>query len=215
MKIGILGSGAVGQALARGFSQEGHEVLIGTRNPSKPDLEKISNAESYVNTGSFADTAAFGELIVLAVQGLVVEEVLNLAGKNNFRGKTVIDTTNPIAAAPPVNGVLPYFTSLENSLLEKTQQSIPEAMLVKAFNSVGNNQMYKPDFKGIRPSMFICGRDAAAKKTVTDILSAFGWDAEDMGGVEAARAIEPLCMLWCIPGFLHNQWNHAFKLLKA
>jgi predicted dinucleotide-binding enzyme len=137
-----------------------------------------------------------------------------MAGKNNFNNKILIDATNPIAPEPPVKGVLKFFTSLDHSLMEMIQDKIPAAKLVKAFNSVGNAMMYKPELRGLKPSMFICGNDPEAKKTTTAILEVFGWEVEDMGPAEAARAIEPLCMLWCIPGFIRNEWTHAFKLLK-
>jgi predicted dinucleotide-binding enzyme len=125
----------------------------------------------------------------------------------------VIDATNPIADAAPVNGVLKFFTDLDESLLEQLQKSFPQAKFVKAFNSVGNACMVNPQFNGVKPTMFICGNDDAAKETVQQILEQFGWESADMGKAEAARAIEPLCMLWCIPGFLRNDWVHAFKLL--
>jgi 8-hydroxy-5-deazaflavin:NADPH oxidoreductase len=214
MKVGIIGSGLVGQVLARAFFSEGNEVTLGTRNIVKEELIKFKNENPKIHVGPFEETASFGELIVLAVHGGSAEDVINLSGKNNFSNKVVIDTTNPIAAAPPVNGVLKYFTTLDESLMEKIQHQIPEAKLVKAFNSVGNGFMYKPHFAGGKPTMFICGNDDTAKKTVTEILTSFGWETEDMGKVESARAIEPLCMLWCIPGMLRNQWSHAFKLLK-
>jgi predicted dinucleotide-binding enzyme len=152
---------------------------------------------------------------VLATNGSVTETAIGLAGIANFKNKVVIDATNPIAAAPPENGVLKFFTTLDESLMERTQKSIPDAKLVKAFNSTGNAFMYKPKFPGGIPSMFICGNDEDAKKTVADILTSFGWETEDMGKIESARAIEPLCILWCIPGMIRNQWSHAFKLLKA
>jgi predicted dinucleotide-binding enzyme len=155
------------------------------------------------------------ELLVLATAGSVAGEAIKLAGERNFSGKVVIDTTNPIAPEPPENGVLKYFTTLDNSLMERIQKQLPDAKLVKAFNSVGNALMYRPKLRGDTPTMFICGNDDEAKKTVTGILTAFGWETEDMGKVEAARAIEPLCILWCIPGFIRNQWTHAFKLLKS
>ena len=214
MKIGIIGSAAVGQRLSKAFKSEGHDVMLGTRNTSKEEVVKFKNENAGINIGTFKDTASFGEILVLATAGSVVEEAVKLAGIENFSNKVVIDTTNPIAPAPPVNGVLKYFTSLDDSLMERTQKLIPDAKLVKAFSSVGNAVMYKPKLQGGTPTMFICGNDDDAKKTVTDILTAFGWETEDLGKAEAARAIEPICILWCIPGFIRNQWTHAFKLLK-
>ena len=214
MKVGILGSGIVGRVLASAFLKEGHQVMLGTRNISKDEVVKWQKENTGGLLGSFQETAQFGEIIVLAVSGLAVEDAITLAGKEHFFEKTVIDATNPIAAVPPDNGVLKFFTTLENSLMERIQQLLPEARLVKAFNSAGNAFMYKPNFPGGVPTMFICGNDDSAKKKVTEILTSFGWETEDMGKVEAARAIEPLCILWCIPGFIRNQWSHAFKLLK-
>jgi 8-hydroxy-5-deazaflavin:NADPH oxidoreductase len=188
-------------------------VMLGTRDTSKEDVVKFKEANPMAQVGSFADTAKFGEVLVLATGGSVTLNAIDLAGKENFNGKVVIDTTNPIAAEPPVNGVLKYFTDINYSLMERIQESLPGAKLVKAFNSVGNAFMYKPKFDST-PTMFICGNDDGAKQTVTTILTSFGWETEDVGKVEAARAIEPLCILWCAPGFLRNQWTHAFKLLK-
>ena len=214
MKIGVLGSGIVGRVLASAFLKEGHSVMLGTRNISKEEVTKWQTENSGGLLGSFQETAQFGEIIVLAVSGLAVEDAITLAGKEHFFEKTVIDATNPIAAVPPDNGVLKFFTTLEDSLMERIQQILPDARLVKAFNSVGNAFMYKPDFPGGTPTMFICGNDDGAKQKVTEILTSFGWETEDMGKAEAASAIEPLCILWCIPGFIRNQWTHAFKLLK-
>lgn len=164
--------------------------------------------------GSFADAAKAGDLIVLAVKGTAAVEAIRTAGSGNLSGKVVMDVTNPIADLPPVNGVLRFFTSLEESLMERLQREFLAIKFVKAFNSVGNAAMINPSFAGGRPTMFICGNDEAAKKTISSIVVQCGWEAEDMGKVEAARAIEPLCMLWCIPGFLKNDWMHAFKLLR-
>ena len=214
MQIGIIGSGIVGRVLASAFIKEGHKVMLGTRNTAKEEVVKWKNENAGAGTGTFSEAAKFGELLVLATSGTVTENAIKLAGTENFRNKTVIDATNPIAAAPPENGVLKFFTSLDESLMEKLQRLIPDAKLVKAFNSIGNSAMYKPSFSDGKPTMFICGNDMDAKKTVTTILTDFGFETEDMGGVEAARAIEPLAILWCIPGFIRNQWNHAFKLLK-
>ena len=215
MKIGILGSGHVGRVLATAFIAEGYQAMLGTRNVSKEEVVKWKKENPDGHTGTFAETASWGELLVLAVEGNAAEKVIGLAGTNNFSNKVVIDATNPIAKMPPTNGVLHYFTTLEDSLMERLQKIIPRAKLVKAFNIVGNAFMYKPKFAAGKPTMFICGNDEEAKKKVTEILTAFGWETEDFGKVESARAIEPLCILWCIPGMLKNQWSHAFKLLKA
>jgi predicted dinucleotide-binding enzyme len=212
VKVGVLGSGGVATTLASGFLKHGHQVMLGSRTPEK--LKDWAAANPTGKTGTFADAAAFGEVVVLAVKGSVAWEALRRAGETNLAGKVVIDACNPIADAPPINGVLKFFTTLNESLMEQLQKHFAEARMVKAFNSVGAPFMVNPEFEGGKPTMFICGNDEAAKKTVTGILDQFGWETADMGGAEAARAIEPLCMLWCIPGFLRNEWNHAFKLLK-
>jgi hypothetical protein len=211
MKVGVVGSGDVGKVLAGGFVKHGHEVKLGTRSPAK--LAEWASTNRSVAIGTFAEAAQFGELIVLAVKGTAAHEALELAGEGNVAGKTIIDATNPIADAPPVNGVLKFFTDLGESLMERLQKAFPDAHLVKAFNSVGNACMVNPQFQGGKPTMFICGNNDAAKESVRGILDQFGWETADMGKAEAARAIEPLCMLWCIPGFLRNDWVHAFKLL--
>ena len=211
MKVGVLGSGDVAKTLAGGFLKHGHDVMMGTREAAKLKEWAARNPKGKI--GGFGEAAKFGEVVVLAVKGTAGADALRAAG-SNVSGKTVIDVTNPIADAPPVNGVLKFFTSLEESLLERLQREFKDAKLVKAFNSVGSACMVNPEFKGGRPTMFICGNDEAAKKTVNGILEQFGWETADMGKVEAARAIEPLCILWCIPGFLRNDWAHAFKMLR-
>lgn len=211
MKVGVLGSGDVARVLAAGFVRHGHEVMLGSRTPAK--LAEWAVHHPMAATGTFADAAQFGELIVLAVKGTAADEALQLAGAGNLAGKTVIDATNPIADSPPVNGVLKFFTDLDESLMERLQKAFPDARMVKAFSCVGNACMVNPQFKGGKPTMFICGNDATSKETVRGILDQFGWDTADMGKAESARAIEPLCMLWCIPGFLRNDWFHAFKVL--
>jgi 8-hydroxy-5-deazaflavin:NADPH oxidoreductase len=215
MKIGIIGSGDVGRVLGNAFLTEGHQVLLGTRNVEKEEVVLWKTDNPSATIGTFEAAAIYGDVLVLATNGEAAEDVIKLAGIKNFSNKVIIDATNPIShTRPPVNGVLQYFTTMDESLMERLQKLAPAAQFVKAFNSVGNGFMYKPDFGGTKPTMFICGNDDAAKRTVTDILTAFGWEAEDMGKVESARAIEPLCILWCAPGFLRNQWTHAFKLLK-
>jgi len=212
-KIGIIGSGAVARALGIGFIEKGYKVMLSSRDVQKlADWQEQAGDHAY--TGSFEEAARFGDLIVLAVSGRGAAEAIELAGPQNFKGKTVIDTTNPIAETPPQDGVLRFFTTLEESLIEILQERFPEIHFVKAFNSVGNALMVDPKFKDGKPTMFICGNNQEAKKEVSTVLDSFGWDVEDMGKATAGRAIEPLCILWCIPGFLQNQWSHAFKLLK-
>ena len=213
MKVGILGSGIVGQTLGSGFIKYGHQVKIGTSNPNKLN-DWLDKAGTNASSGSFADAASFGELIVLAVKGTAALNVLEKAGPENFKDKTIIDTTNPIADAAPVNGVLQFFTNQNSSLMEELQKKYSQANFVKAFSCVGNALMVNPDFGGQKPTMFIAGNNDDSKNVVKKILDTFGWEVEDMGKAEAARAIEPLCILWCIPGFIQNRWTHAFKLLK-
>jgi predicted dinucleotide-binding enzyme len=213
MNVGILGSGPVAQSLGAGFLKHGHAVMLGTRDATK--LAPWRSQHAGARVGTFADAAAFGEIVVLAVKGDVALDALRLAGAAALAGKVVVDTTNPIAAAPPVNGVLKFFTSLDDSLMERLQKAYPDVRFVKAFSSVGNAKMVNPQYAAGRPTMFICGNDAAAKQTVSGVLDQFGWETLDLGAVEAARAIEPLCILWCIPGFLRNEWTHAFKVLHA
>lgn len=212
MKVGVLGSGGVATTLASGFLKHGHQVVLGSRTPEK--LKEWAAANPAGKTGTFADAAEFGEVVLLAVKGSAAWEALRRAGESNLAGKVVIDACNPIADGPPDNGLLRFFTTLNESLMEQLQKQFTDARLVKAFNSVGSALMVDPHFEGGRPTMFICGNDEDAKRTVTGILDQFGWESADMGGAESARAIEPMCMLWCLPGFLRNEWTHAFKLLK-
>jgi len=209
---GVLGSGIVGQVLADGFLKHGYDVMRGSREPGKL-VDWLRQAGARARIGSFADAAGFGDIVVLAVKGVAAESAVGLC-EGALAGKVVIDATNPIAEAPPAKGVLRFFTSHDESLMERLQRQAPEARFVKAFSCVGNAHMVDPDFGGVKPTMFICGDDASAKTQVEKVLETFGWEWEDMGGVEAARAIEPLCILWCIPGLLRQEWSHAFKLLK-
>jgi predicted dinucleotide-binding enzyme len=212
-KVGVLGSGAVGETLAEGFLRHGYDVMRASREPGKLAKWK-TGAGAKAAIGTFAEAAKFGEMVVLAVKGIAAEEAVGLCGADALAGKPVLDTTNPIAAAPPVDGVLSYFTGPNESLMERLQKKVPAAHFVKVFSCVGNALMVNPDFGGTKPTMFICGNDAGAKTTVTRLLDQFGWETEDLGVAAAARAIEPLCILWCLPGFLRNDWTHAYKVLK-
>lgn len=210
--VGVIGSGEVGEALANGFLKHGYAVMRGSRSPEKL-AHWLRSAGERAATGTMEETARFGSIIVLAVKGTAAEAAVDLCGADNLKGKTVLDATNPIADLPPVNGVLQYFGNINESLMEILQARVTGAHFVKAFSCVGNALMVNPDFGGVTPTMFICGNNDAAKKQVTGILTTFGWETADMGGAEAARAIEPLAILWCIPGFRENRWNHAFKML--
>lgn len=194
-KVAVLGSGDVGKSLAKGFEKHGYEV-------------------KQVSRGEFASASKWADIVVLAVKGTVAEAALETAGAENIAGKPVLDTTNPISEEKPDNGVIRYFTGPNDSLMERLQKKFPDAKLVKVFSCVGNAFMVNPDFGGVKPTMFICGNDAGAKETTRGILDKFGWETEDMGSVTSARAIEPLCILWCARGFIGNGWVHAFKLLK-
>jgi len=203
----------VGQTLGAGFLKHGHQAMLGTRDPKKSDVQKWVQNTPGGTGGTFEETAKFGELIVLATLGRVVENVIDLAGIKHFTGKSVIDSTNPLSDAPPIDGVLEFTTGPNESLAEKIQAKIPGAYVVKAFNSVGASRMINPQYKQGIPTMFICGNNAEAKTKVSEIIEQFERDPFDCGTIISARAIEPLCMLWCIPGFQKNQWTHAFKLL--
>ena len=212
MRIGVLGSGVVGQTLSDGFLKHGHEVMRGSRAPTRLAAWK-AGAVAAARTGTMPEAARFGELVVLAVKGTAAVEAAE-ACADGLAGKAVVDTTNPIAEAPPVNGVLQLFTGPNASLMEELQRRVPQARFVKAFSCVGNALMVDPQLPGGKPTMFLCGNDADARRQVAGLLAELGWDPEDAGRAEAARAIEPLCMLWCIPGFLRNDWVHAFKVLR-
>jgi predicted dinucleotide-binding enzyme len=211
-KIAIFGSGQAGDALAKGFLDRGHSVRRASRDPEKLTAWK-STVKGDASTGNYADSAAWADIVVFAVKGTAAESVVDQANPKNLAGKTVIDATNPIAEGAPDNGCIRYFTGPNESLMERLQKKAPEANFVKAFNSVGNMFMVSPPFKPM-PSMFICGNNDAAKTETSEVLSSFGWEAVDMGGVELARPIEALCQLWCAPGFLKNDWAHAFKYLR-
>ncbi len=196
-RFGVLGSGVVAKVLAAGLKRHGYDVRIGSRDAAK--LASFAQ-ETGIGAGTFADVAAAADVVVLAVKGTVASEALQLAGGDRLAGKVIIDTTNPIADAPPIDGVLQYFTGPNESLMERLQAEFQGARFVKAFNSVGNGSMVNPSFAGGPPTMFYCGNDAEAKRIVAELLEKFGWQPADMGSAIAARAIEPLCQLWCIRG---------------
>lgn len=211
-RIGMLGSGAVAKALTKGFTEYGYDVCMGTRNKAKLKEWCDENAPK-VRIGSFEQAAVFGEILVLAIKGKAAVSALDMAGPANLVWKTIIDATNPLSDDQPENGMVQFFTTSDQSLMELLQHIHPKSNFVKAFNSIGSETMVDPHFE-TKPSMFICGDNEEAKIEATSIIEQFGWEVEDMGSAQSARVIEPLCILWCIPGFLRGEWSHAFKLLK-
>jgi predicted dinucleotide-binding enzyme len=212
VNVGILGSGDVGRALAAGFAGVGHDVKVGSRDPQKLDAWADS-AGPRVSTGTFAEAARFGDILVLATLGIATGDAIRLAGVDAFDGKVVIDTTNPLdfsRGVPPVLSI-----GHTDSLGEVIQRLLPRARVVKAFNTVGNTLMVHPKLQGGPPDMFICGNDEDAKKIVSQICEAFGWGVIDIGGIEGSRCLEPMCLTWVLHGFKSGSWTHAFKMLHS
>jgi len=209
MQIGILGSGNVGQTLAKGFKSVGHDVTIGSREGNK--LAAFST-ETGIKEATFKDVVAGADIVVLAFKGSVAEEIIKGLAEA-LAGKLVLDATNPISGDAK-DGIVPYFTAANESLIQRLQKLAPKAKIVKCFNSVGAHLMIKPALKGGTPAMFICGDDADAKVTTARLLDQVGWHAEDVGTSAAGHAVEALCQLWCAPGFMKNDWAHAFAMLR-
>lgn len=213
MKVGILGSGDVGRKLADGFLELGHQVKIGTRNPNNDTIRSwISKYNQNASIGTFGETSSYGDLLVIATLWAATADVIRTADPRNFARKVVIDVTNPLdfsKGMPPTLSI-----GKTDSAGETVQRLLPEAKVVKAFNIVGNPHMLHPDFPGGPPTMFICGNDLEAKKIVTGILAALGWETVDIGSIEGARLLEPLAMLWITCFLQTGTGNHAFKLLK-
>jgi predicted dinucleotide-binding enzyme len=214
-QVGVLGTGEVGRRLAMGFRSRDHDVMIGSRDPDKPELrEWLSGDGAGIRGGTFAETAAHGELLVLAVLGDAVEEVIAAAGPQNFSGKVVIDTTNPLDSS----GGFPPKLSItgEDSLGERVQRWLPDARVVKAFNTIGNALFVDPSFREGEPTMLIVGDDGPAKRTVTAVLNDFGWsDVVDLGGIQGSRELEAICIAWVKIGGARGAWDHGFKLLTG
>lgn len=209
-RIGVLGSGDVGRALAAGFIGLGHEVKIGSRDPQKLQAWAGAAGER-ASTGTFEETARFGDILVLATLGVATADAIRMAGTGNFDGKVVIDTTNPLDFT---TGLPRLSMGHDDSLGESIQRLLPNARVVKCFNTVGNAHMVHPQFPGGPPDMFLCGNDADAKRIVSQICEHFGWGVIDIGGIEGSRHLEPMCMIWVLHGMQTKSWNHAFKMLK-
>ena len=213
VKVGVLGSGDVGKALGSGFAALGHEVKMGSRDPKSEKVTAwVAKIGARASSGTFAEAARFAEVAVLATLWSGTENALKLAGPDNLADKVVIDATNPLTFPPNAPPALALGHT--DSGGEQVQRWLPRGRVVKAFNIAGNAHMFRPQFPGGPPDMFICGNDGEAKKTVTEILKAFGWPAIDIGGIEGARLLEPMCILWVLYGIRTASWNHAFKLLR-
>jgi predicted dinucleotide-binding enzyme len=213
MQIGILGSGEVGQALGLGFAQLGHEVKIGTREPQSDKLKPwLAKAGKKATTGSFEDTARFADMAVLATLWSGTQSAIGLAQPGNLARKVVMDVTNPLLFEPNRSPQLALGHA--DSGGEQVQRWLPHSKVVKAFNTVGSAHMVNPQFPGGPPDMFICGDDASAKQAVATVCKNFGWGVVDAGGIEGARLLEPMCILWVMHGLQTGSWNHAFKLLQ-
>ena len=212
-RVGVLGTGEVGRRLAAGFRSRGHDVMIGSRDPGKPELrEWLSGDGAGIEAATFARVAEHGELLVLAVLGSGAEEAIADAGPENFSGKIVIDAMNPL----DFSGGFPPKLSItgEDSLGERVQRALPDAKVVKAFNTIGNPYFVDPKFSEGEPTMLIAGDDEGAKRTVGDVLADFGWsDAVDLGGIEGSRELEAICIAWVKIGGARGSWDHGFKLL--
>jgi predicted dinucleotide-binding enzyme len=210
MKVGIVGSGVVAQALGKGFISRGHDVKLGSRTPGSGKLQAWKKAAgTKATTGSFSEAAAYGDIVLVATLGKATEEALALAGAENFVGKLVIDVTNPLDFS---KGMPPgLFLGVTDSLGERIQRRLPKAKVVKCFSTVGNSQMVDPTLQN--PEMLICGNDAEAKKRVTTILKELGWKGSiDCGGIDGARWLEALVPLWVRVGMALDVWNHAFAV---
>ena len=213
MRVGILGSGVVGQALGTGFAAHGHDVQIGSQSPGKPELVKWKEStRGTVSTGTFAEAAEHGELIVLAYLGSASEEVIRLAGSAHFDGKVVIDATNALDFS---KGMPPgLFTAKDDSLGERHQRLLPRARVVKCFNIVPAPLMVRPNIGGSQPTMMIAGNDDAAKRDVDRILREFGWNGSmDLGGIENSRWLEALVPLWVRVAGKVGNFRVAFRVL--
>lgn len=213
MKVGILGSGVVGQMLGAGFAALGHEVKLGTREPgSQKMLDWVARTGGLVSAGTFGDAASFAEMAVLATLWSGTENAIYMADPKNLAGKVVIDATNPLTFAPDAPPALAL--GFTDSGGEQVQRWLPESRVVKAFNTVGAPLMVNPDLPGGPPDMFICGNDAEAVAVVGDICARFGWNTVDIGGLAGARLLEPMSILWILQGIRSGSWDHAFKLLR-
>jgi len=194
MKIGVLGSGMVAQALSARLAELGHDVVIGTR-----DIEKLKGWQSSnqrVKIGSFAETAAHGEMVFNATNGAASLQALAMAEPENLTGKILVDVSNPLDFS---NGFPPSLTVCgTDSLAEQIQRALPHTKVVKTLNTVTARIMvYPQEVAGGDHHVFISANDTDAKAQVTDLLRAFGWiNIFDLGDLSTARGTEAYMLLW-------------------
>lgn len=212
MKVGILGTGDVGKAIAKGLLALGHEVMIGARSATSEKAAAVAQElGAGASTGSFADAARFGEAVVLATLGSVNDQVIAATGAANLAGKVLLDTTNPLDFSKgfPPSLLVPA----EGSGGQQIQALAPAAKVVKVFNTVGNALMFRPELPGGAPSMFLCGDDEGAKAAVAKLVTDFGWEPVDVGTLAAAHWLEAMCMVWVGVAARTGRWDRAFKLV--
>lgn len=216
MKIGIIGSGDVGLRLGSGCLDLGHHVMIGTRNSEKKEVQEwLQNSKHRERAfiGTFAESSAFGEIIILSTLWSGTENAINLALPSNFKDKIVIDTTNPLDFSN--QGSPKLAVGFDTSAGEIIQSILDNSLVVKAFNTIGNQHMVKPSFQCNPPTMFICGNSEEAKKIVAEkLITPLGWESIDIGKMDKSRLLEPLAMIWIEYYFKTGKGDHAFKLLK-
>ncbi len=197
MRYGVLGTGAVGRALAGRLVEVGHEVRMGSRTPDNEAAAAwAAEAGANASNGTFADAAEFGQAVLNCTNGTAALDALAAAGDENLSGKVLIDVTNPLTFE---TGRLTLTVCNTDSLGEQIQRAHPEARVVKTLNTMANEVMIHPEQVPGRHSVFVSGDDAEAKQHVAGMLESFGWPPEsivDLGGIETARGTEMFLVLW-------------------
>lgn len=209
MDIAVIGAGNVGKALSGAFVRAGNKVTISSAHPETAREAAEGTGATAVDSNRAA--AAAGDVVVLAVPYPTLPVILDDLG-DALRGKVVIDATNPL----DFSGGFPPKLSIAgaDSLGERVQGAVPDARVVKAFNTIGAPHFVDPTFSEGRPTMLIAGDDADAKRTVGDVLADFGWpDPVDIGGIEGSRELEAIGVAWIKIGGMRGAWDHAFALL--
>ncbi len=215
MNIGVFGTGMVGKAISTKLVQLGHSVKMGSRTSNNEKAAEWTKASGpNASQGTFADTAAFGELVFNCTSGMASLEVLKLAGANNLGGKVLIDISNPLDFSKGMPPTLSVCNA--DSLGEQIQRAFPAVKVVKALNTVNCNVMVNPSLVPGSHDVFVCGNDAGAKSKVTEILKDwFGWKSViDLGDITSARGVEMMLPIWIrLMGTLQTP-NFNFKIVR-